>query len=130
MKREPNEYEKKSRERIIQLITDYCNGSQQEFADRVGIGKSSVSHYVKGQNFPTNVRAAEIARAFGLNPMWVMGFDAPKLSGIINENSLEVSGIEKDLVLAFRNADHITQNNVLKLLDVSIEKEGASSLNA
>jgi len=130
MKRSPNEYEQKSHERILEVITEYCNGSQQEFADRVGIGKSSVSQYARGTNFPSNVRSAQIAKAFGLNPMWVMGFNAPKLAGTISKQSLEVSGIEKDLVIAFRNADRITQNNVLKLLDVNIEKEGVSSLNA
>lgn len=78
MKREPNEAELKSRERIIKIINENCNGSQAEFAQRVGIGKSSVSQYVNGRNFPSNVRAGQIAHAFGLNPMWVMGFDVPK----------------------------------------------------
>ena len=77
MKREPNKYELTSRERIKYLIDTKCNGSQQEFADRVEIGKSSVSQYVKGSNFPSNLRAGQIAEAFGLNPAWVMGFDSP-----------------------------------------------------
>lgn len=78
MKREPTKVEHNSRMRIIELITDHCYGSQNEFAKKVGIGKSSVSQYVNGKNYPSNVRAGEIARAFNVNPMWVMGFDVPK----------------------------------------------------
>lgn len=77
MKREPSKYEKTSQERIIYLIKTFCNGSQQEFANRVGIGKSSVSQYVNGANFPSNLRAGQIAEAFGINPVWVAGYDAP-----------------------------------------------------
>ena len=77
MKREPTIIEKNSQSRIIQLIAEFCEGSQQIFADKVGIGKSSVSQYVNGTNFPTNVRAAQIAACFNVSPMWVMGFDVP-----------------------------------------------------
>ena len=77
MKREPTEIERNSQQRIIQLISQFCDGSQQIFADKVGIGKSSVSQYVNGTNFPTNVRAAQIADYFKVSPMWVMGFDVP-----------------------------------------------------
>ena len=77
MKREPTEIERNSQQRIVQLISQFCDGSQQLFADKVGIGKSSVSQYVNGTNFPTNVRAAQIADYFKVSPMWVMGFDVP-----------------------------------------------------
>lgn len=77
MKRQPTQEERKSRERILYLINEYCDGKQQVFADRVGIGKSSVSQYKRGSNFPTNKRAVQIAEAFNVQPMWVMGFDVP-----------------------------------------------------
>ena len=79
MKREPTEIELNSQKRIKQLIDSRCDGSQQVFADRVGIGKSSVSQYVNGTNFPTNIRAKQIADIFGVSPMWIMGFDVPML---------------------------------------------------
>lgn len=82
MKREPTKEELNSQKRIKFLIAEYCDGSQQVFADRAGIGKSSVSQYVKGTNFPSNQRAAQIAQAFQVLPMWVMGFDVPMKSEI------------------------------------------------
>ena len=77
MKRLPTPEEIKSVDRIRQLVEERCDGSQQVFADKVGIGKSSVSQYMNGKNFPSNIRAAEIAKAFNVHPMWVMGFDVP-----------------------------------------------------
>ena len=89
MKREPSKFEVTSRERIKHLIETMCNGSQQEFANIVGIGKSSVSQYVNGTNFPSNIRAGQIAEAFGINPAWVMGFDAPmKITNLSNITNL------------------------------------------
>ena len=72
-----NRYSLQSMERIRQLIDERCGGSQQVFADRVDINKASVSQYVNGHNAPTNLTAGKIAKAFGVNPAWVMGFDVP-----------------------------------------------------
>jgi len=106
MKREPTTVELNSQKRIKQLIDTRCGGSQQIFADRVGIGKSSVSQYVNGTNFPTNVRAKQIADVFGVSPLWIMGFDVPMIdmskvekdgahyvgiSRILNENSAQTT---------------------------------------
>lgn len=67
--------ENESRKRIIYLIDTFCDGKQQIFADKCGIGKSSVSQYVNGTNTPGNIHASRIAAAFDVNIMWVMGFD-------------------------------------------------------
>lgn len=95
MKREPTEIELNSQKRIKQLIDSRCDGSQQVFADRVGIGKSSVSQYVNGTNFPTNVRAKQIADIFGVSPMWIMGFDVPMIEGTkLEKDDFKVPSIE------------------------------------
>lgn len=72
------ELKKKARERIIQLMGGW--ESQQDFADYCDISKFSLSQYVNGTNAPGNVNAAKIAKAFRLNPLWVMGFDEPMRS--------------------------------------------------
>lgn len=71
------ELQEACKKRIIYLINEYCDGSQQVFADKVKIGKTSVSQYVNGQNLPTNKRAGQIAQIFSVSPAWVMGFDVP-----------------------------------------------------
>ena len=77
VKKNLSKEEKASKERIQYLIDTRCEGKQQIFADRVGIGKSSVSQYVNGSHTPNNKTALQIADAFFVTPMWVMGFDVP-----------------------------------------------------
>ena len=79
-------YREESSKRIQYLIDTFCEGSQQIFADKCKIGKSSVSMYVKGTNAPTNLRALDIAKAFGVNPVWVMGFEADMYSSICSSS--------------------------------------------
>ena len=106
MRREPTEIEKLSQRRIIQIIEQFCGGSQQTFADKVKIGKSSVSQYVNGTNFPTNLRAAQIAKCFGVSPMWIMGFDYPMYEDTTNEpNDDTFSKSERDLIRKYRALD-------------------------
>ena len=76
-KNELTTYEKQSRERILFLISEYCEGSQQRFSEKTGLNKASVSQYVNGKNTPSNITAAKIAKVFGVDPAWVNGFDVP-----------------------------------------------------
>lgn len=70
-------YERRSRERINNLITTFCEGSQQRFSERTKLNKASVSQYVNGKNTPSNITASKIAKEFGVDPAWLMGFDVP-----------------------------------------------------
>lgn len=52
--------------------------TQQMLADKCGIGKASISHYVHGTHCPDNIRALEIAKVVNVNPLWVMGLSDRK----------------------------------------------------
>lgn len=67
-----------SRNRIIELIQEYCEGSQQRFVDKTGLNKGTVSLYVNGRRTPSNLAAQKIGETFNVAPAWVMGFDVPK----------------------------------------------------
>ena len=54
--------------------------TQQELADKTQIGKSSISHYVNGNNEPGNKSAYKLAEVLNVNPAWLMGLDVPKES--------------------------------------------------
>lgn len=76
-----NDYKEITRERIIELIEEFCpdtNRKQQAFADMCGVSKFSISQYVNGTNAPGNITAAKIANKCNVDPLWVMGFDVPK----------------------------------------------------
>lgn len=73
-----NDKELESIRRVFQLIDEECDGKAQAFADKTGIGKSSISHYKHQRHAPNQDHAYLISKAFNINPMWVMGFDVPK----------------------------------------------------
>lgn len=98
--------------RIREAMRD-MNMTQQELADKSGIGKSSISHYVNGSNEPGNKSAYNMAKVLNVNPAWIMGLDAPKKTqeaisidfikdnlNIINENSLKET---RDAILYLYN---------------------------
>ena len=60
-------------ERIQQLISEQCGGSQQVFAEKTGLTKGSVSQYVNGRNEPSKKTAGKIAEVFGVSAEWVLG---------------------------------------------------------
>ena len=61
----------------IRKILDLRNMSAQQLADRSGVGKSSISHYVNGSNEPHNQNAGKMAAVLHCDPQWLMGFDVP-----------------------------------------------------
>lgn len=60
--------------RIIKAMAD-AGISQQELANRSGINKSSISHYVNGTHEPGNKAAYALAQALDVDPLWLMGLD-------------------------------------------------------
>ena len=63
--------------RIREVLND-ANMSQQELADKSHVAKASISHYINGRNKPNNKSAYMIGTVLGVNPVWLMGLDAPK----------------------------------------------------
>lgn len=49
----------------------------QELANKSGVGKSSISHYINGNNEPHNRNAGAMADVLHCDPRWLMGFDVP-----------------------------------------------------
>ena len=58
--------------RRFRLALEEKKMTAQELADRSGVGKSSVSHYVNGANCPSNKSAGLLAKVLGVNPAWLM----------------------------------------------------------
>ena len=63
--------------RIREAMSD-MGISQQELANKTGIGKSSISHYVNGSNEPGNKSAFLLAQVLNVNPAWLMGLEVSK----------------------------------------------------
>lgn len=69
-------------QRFKEALTDN-HMSQQELAEKVGVGKSSISQYCNGTNCPARDRAEAIGRILHVNPAWLMGFEAEKDNNVV-----------------------------------------------
>ena len=115
---ELNEYEKRAMERMRQLMRDYCDNSQQRMVERTGVNKASISQYLNGKNVPSSLTATKIAKAFGVNPEWLMGFDAPMRG---SATTPPVNLVSKDLRKYVQMPD--VQEDEVKPINISeIEK--------
>ena len=110
-RKELSPWEKIIMQRIRSLITDYCDGSQQRFADRTGINKGSVSQYVNGKNTPSHENAEKIASAFNVDVTWVLALDA-----IPDGITLSEQKKGNELLNLYENADPDVQKAVMLLL--------------
>lgn len=109
-KKELTPYEKIKQQRLVQLITEYCGGSQQRFVERTGLNKGSVSMYVRGQNVPSYENMEKIAAAFNVDIEWLLACD------ILPEG---VDSDTREFVDLFESADPEIQSAVLTLLKSS-----------
>lgn len=66
-----------SAKRLAEALAD-AGLKAQDLADKTGIGKASISHYLNGYYCPGNIKAKKMADVLGVNPVWLMGFDVPK----------------------------------------------------
>ena len=119
-KNDMTKYESQSRNRINYLISEYCGGSQQQFADKTKINKASISQYVNGRNVPSNITAGKIADTFNINPAWLMGFDVPmeRDAAPASPEPVALSAHEGEIITAYRNASDDTQLGVCAVLGV------------
>ena len=67
----------KTSERLRQWMTEN-NIRQQDIIDRTGISSANISYYVSGKREPKADKIGLIAKAFNVDPAWLMGFDVEK----------------------------------------------------
>lgn len=97
--------------------------SQAELANAVGVRNSTVSAWERGANAPDIETLFKVCKLFKVKVSDMFGCDS-----IDTNNQLTVYGIEKDLVIAYRNADNLDKaivNRTLKLEDVTPNQKNA-----
>ena len=100
------------------------NMKQAELAEITGIPKSAISHYISGSFEPKQDRVFIIAKALGVDPVWLMGFDVPmepENKDSPNEPSLTEG--EKLLLQLFRQIPEDRQPEALQLLEVALKMQ-------
>lgn len=87
--------------------------TQEELADKLGLKKSAIAKYENGrvENIKRSI-IQKMSNIFDCSPAYLMGWDE------LNSNSLELSELEKQLVINFRKADEFDKTIVLRTLEL------------
>lgn len=59
----------------IRILLNELGISQTEFCNKTGITKSALSNYLNGDRQPRQDQLDKIAKAYDINPAWLMGYD-------------------------------------------------------
>ena len=111
---------KTTRDRIFELMNIY-NINQSEFCRRTGLQKSAVSNYLNGDRTPRQDVLIKIADSFSVSPSWLMGYDVPM--ELIQPSEMQVSDVERQVIMAYRQADVYDQIAVKRILGIEEEKK-------
>lgn len=108
--------------------------------------RPDLSQYCSGKVAPSQSKILVLASALNVNEAWLMGYDVPRVRNkmtmsltsfaehpavstaikmnspmaeeMINDalNNINLNNAERDLILAFREADNMTQRNIYRIL--------------
>lgn len=107
-------YENMIRQRLVQLIDDYCGGSQKRFVEKTGLNKGSVSQYVNGRNTPSYDTALKIAEAFHVDISWLLAYDV--IPDGMDSEDINMTPEAKELIEMYESADPEIRKAVFLLL--------------
>ena len=98
--------------RLKQIMSER-NISQSELSRRTGIGRNSISDYLKGKYEAKQDKVFELAKELNVNEAWLMGFDISK-DRIINDN---------DITTVYNQLTPPRQHNVLDFANKQLEEQ-------
>ena len=61
--------------RFSELVGD---SSYTKVGNEIGLSKQTVSAYIKGERSPKKPTIQAISTHYGVNPLWLLGYDQPK----------------------------------------------------
>ena len=126
-----------SKQRINELMA-YFGLSQTELCKKTGLQKSALSNYLNGDREPRQNQISLIADPFGVNPAWIMGYDAPMfmpedtdrakdIRSAYLTNTFKLSEDEKQLIEAYRMLNKNVKESTLSFILSLVNKKGQGS---
>jgi len=79
----------------LKEILDENKENLESLSKKIKISPSSLSRYVAGKMSPKITTIQVISELFGINPVWLMGYDVPKYSD--NREVIKVTNLYKSL---------------------------------
>lgn len=107
----------------LQLALENAGISQQELAEKSGVGKASISQYMKGSHAPSNISSGKMGKVLNVEPMWLMGFDVEMQKETSSESGRnDIIFLEKFSLLKERD-----KKIVMSMIDLMLSsKEGGA----
>lgn len=116
-----------AKERLRALL-DFFNIKVNDLSAKTGVKPSALYNYLSGLREPKQLAISAICEAYNLNPAWLLGYDVPmfatsdaqvaEIAEVITSRDKVITEEEKALISAYRNADELTKQMVLRLLKV------------
>ena len=110
--------------RFREMINEFCDGNQKEFSKKTGIGESSITGYLSYANVPSSQTGFKVYDAFGINPMWTIGYPDAEKYGFGRDGELKNASIserltnyEEQLLQKFRSLPAEKQHSVELLIN-------------
>jgi transcriptional regulator with XRE-family HTH domain len=116
-----NSNERKLKDNIQKNISFYrkkAKLNQKELADRLGVGATTVSGWERGAYTPDIDTLFLICRILNVSLSDMFGLDE-----VIPSGSLNVSGIERDIIISYRRADDVGKAMVLRALGLDVKRD-------
>lgn len=104
----------------IRMMRKECGLTQGELAQKLGLKDSAVAKYENGR--VENIKRSTIqkmADIFGCSPTYLLGIEEQKPAAV----DFTISEFEKELLVAFRKADAIEREMVLRALGIKEKRE-------
>lgn len=111
----------------VKVVAEFCDrfkeitegASYREIAAKIDMSSSAVSAYMNGQRSPKLPVVKHIAGIYGVDPIWLCGYDVPKFEARTQEDADSVAKYIYDHVRAMtpeqQNAVRLIVDQVLAL---------------
>ncbi len=100
--------------RLVEAMNE-MNLTAQELADKSGVGKSSISHYVNGTNQPHNLNAGKLATVLNVNPQWLMGYECEKRPDIAYLTEMKTNQMLYELMVVGKQLNDDMLSNLIEV---------------
>lgn len=82
----------------------------REISDVLGLSKSAVNSYLTGAREPKTPVIRTISQYYGVDPVWLMGYDVPKYKE--ETPGVSVEGISEDRAQLLQTINQLTDDEV------------------
>lgn len=119
----------------LSKVLNEKNIKSVDLANKTGIDKSSISHYLSGNYVPKNDKLLRLAEALDVNETWLMGYDVPKerIDPLLNTKdavlydfimSCSNSKIEQELLVKCTMLEEYNQAKILEIVNMYLKEQG------